>query len=63
MMDARLSQATGIADLGEALEAAFDVATEVYTTDGLGGCFVIRPPSAARSTRHRRRPDTCFARH
>jgi AcrR family transcriptional regulator len=41
MMETRLSQAIEIADLGEALEAAFDAAIDVYTTDGPGGCFVI----------------------
>jgi AcrR family transcriptional regulator len=41
MMDARLSKAIGIADLSAALQAAFNAAIDVYTTDGPDGCFVI----------------------
>jgi AcrR family transcriptional regulator len=41
MMDARMSEAIGIADLGAALEAAFQAAIDIYTTDGPDGCFVI----------------------
>lgn len=41
MMDARLSEAIGIADLGAALKAAFDAAIDIYTSDGPDGCFVI----------------------
>ena len=40
MIDARLAKRPE-RRLGEAIDAAFDVAIEVYTTDGLGGCFVI----------------------
>lgn len=41
MMDARLSEAVATADLGAALKAAFEVAIDIYTTDGPNGCFVI----------------------
>jgi TetR/AcrR family transcriptional regulator, copper-responsive repressor len=41
MMEARLSDAIGIADLGAALRAAFDVAIDIYTTDGPNGCFLL----------------------
>ena len=41
MMDARLSEAIGIADLGAALTAAFDAAIDIYTTGGPDGCFVL----------------------
>src|SRR5882757_2433645 len=41
MMDARLSKAIGNADLSAALQAAFNAAIDVYTTDGPDGCFVI----------------------
>jgi AcrR family transcriptional regulator len=40
-MDARLSEAIGITDLGAALTAAFDAAIDVYTTGGPDGCFVL----------------------
>lgn len=41
MMDARLSEAIEIADLGTALKAAFDAAIDIYTTEGPSGCFVL----------------------
>jgi AcrR family transcriptional regulator len=41
MMDARMSEAIEIADLRAALEAAFETAIDIYTTDGPDGCFVI----------------------
>jgi AcrR family transcriptional regulator len=41
MMHARMKETIGIADLGAALEAAFDLAIDVYTTDGPDGCFVL----------------------
>jgi AcrR family transcriptional regulator len=41
MMDARMSEAIRIADLGLALTAAFDAAIDIYTTDGPHGCFVL----------------------
>ena len=41
MMDARLGVAIATADLGAALKAAFEVAIDIYTTDGPNGCFVI----------------------
>jgi AcrR family transcriptional regulator len=41
MMDARLSEAIEIADLGAALNAAFGVAIDIYTTGGPSGCFVL----------------------
>ena len=41
MMDARMSEAIGIADLVTALTAAFDTAIDIYTTDGPDGCFVL----------------------
>ena len=41
MMEARLSEAIEIADLGTALKAAFDAAIDVYTTEGPSGCFVL----------------------
>jgi AcrR family transcriptional regulator len=41
MMSARMSAAIGKTDLGAALTAAFDVAVDIYTTDGPDGCFVL----------------------
>src|SRR5260370_42599182 len=41
MMDARLSEAIEIADLGTALKAAFDAAIDIYATEGPSGCFVL----------------------
>lgn len=41
MMDARLSEAIGITNLGAALTAAFDAAIDIYTTGGPDGCFVL----------------------
>jgi AcrR family transcriptional regulator len=41
MMDARMNEAIGIADLGAALTAVFDAAIEIYTTDGPDGCFLL----------------------
>jgi AcrR family transcriptional regulator len=40
-MDARLSQALELDDLGAALIAAFEAAIDIYTADGPNGCFVI----------------------
>src|SRR5882757_8346266 len=34
MMEARLNEAIGVANLGAALRAAFDVAIDIYTMDG-----------------------------
>jgi AcrR family transcriptional regulator len=41
MMDARMSEAIGIADLSTALTAAFGTVIDIYTTDGPDGCFVL----------------------
>jgi AcrR family transcriptional regulator len=41
MMDARLSEAFGIVDLSGSLQAAFEAAIDVYTTDGPDGCFIL----------------------
>src|SRR5882757_7659848 len=41
MMSARMSEAIGKTDLGVALTEAFDVAIDIYTTDGPDGCFVL----------------------
>jgi AcrR family transcriptional regulator len=41
VMEARLSEAIEIADLGTALKAAFDAAIDIYTTEGPSGCFVL----------------------
>lgn len=50
MMDARLSEAIGIADLGAALTAAFDAAIDIYTTGGPDGCFVLCTAPAEATT-------------
>lgn len=41
MIDARVSEALGLHDLGSALRAAFDAAIDIYTAGGPDGCFVI----------------------
>ncbi|WP_167458338.1 TetR/AcrR family transcriptional regulator [Mesorhizobium kowhaii] len=41
MMDARVSEALSLDDLGSALRAAFDAAIDIYTGGGPDGCFVI----------------------
>jgi AcrR family transcriptional regulator len=50
MMQARMSEAIGNADLGAALTAAFDAAIDIYTTNGPDGCFVLcTAPAEART--------------
>jgi TetR/AcrR family transcriptional regulator, copper-responsive repressor len=41
MIDARVSEALSLHDLGSALRAAFDAAIDIYTAGGPDGCFVI----------------------
>src|SRR5271170_3592059 len=41
MIDARVSEALGLHDLGSALRAAFDAAIDIYTAGGPDGCFVL----------------------
>jgi len=40
-MDARLSDALRIEDLGASLQATFDAAIDIYTAGGPDGCFVL----------------------